>query len=292
MRRSGLSAAMRGAAMSLVAAVTLSACSSDTSPTVHPPSPSVDTSASAPPSPTPDADAIPPLTLAVQVASDAGADSPTLVVEPVPAGAATATSDGDTGLVVTASIPAADEDAPLVQLTVAAPAGSSVSLAPDETGAVVTSDDALVLGFAAPAVTDASGTSLAASWQLPALAPETGDLSVDLTLDSAASPSAYPLTVTLHLGTTVVTSTEWGTREGGESLAVTPSAWGRVSGQTGYSLGWSDVVRLEPTAQTSVMEKQFRCHQLGAPDKATWNLEPWRPDVSYLAYVAARCNPS
>ena len=293
MRRSSTSAALRVAAVSLVAAVALSACSSDTSPSVHPSTPSVDTSTSAPPSPAPDAPTAPALTLTVQIAPDAGPGSPALGVVPAPAAAATSTSDGDSGLIVTASIPSASDDAPLARLAVPVPAHSSVSLAPDETGAVVTSDGALVLGLAAPTVTDASGATLAATWQLPTPPAEAADLlAVDLHLRSAARPAAYPLTVTVHLGTTVVTSTEWGTREGGESLAVTPSAWGRVSGQTGYTLGWADVVRLEPTAQTSVMEKQFRCHHLGAPDKATWNLEPWRPDVSYLSYVAARCNPS
>ena len=31
---------------------------------------------------------------------------------------------------------------------------------------------------------------------------------------------------------------------------------------------------------------------IGAPDKATWNLEPWRPDVGLFAVLAGACNPT
>ena len=40
------------------------------------------------------------------------------------------------------------------------------------------------------------------------------------------------------------------------------------------------------------MDHQLRCHALGVPGKETWNLEPWRPEVDYLAYLLARCNPT
>jgi hypothetical protein len=40
------------------------------------------------------------------------------------------------------------------------------------------------------------------------------------------------------------------------------------------------------------MRDQLACHALGAPDKATWNLEPWRPDVGLLLIMAAGCNPT
>lgn len=293
------SLAARWAAVSLVAALSLSACSSRPSPAVHPSTSGPGASQSAPPSPTPDAPApAPGPALTVDVEVTGTAEDATLEAGATPPGSATTASDGDSGLVLSAPLAGTDQAAvdagtPLVRLTVAAPAGSTATIAPDDTAAVVTADGDLLVGFAAPSVVDEAGTSLATSWQaVEGAAGRSADaVMVDLVLDTDAVP-AGPLTATLHLGTTVVAGVEWGTREGGESLAVTPSAWGRVSGQTGYALGWADVVRLEPGADTSVMEKQFRCHQLGAPDKATWNLEPWRPDVSYLAYVAARCNPS
>lgn len=314
-RRSG--AARRWAAVSVVAALSLSACSTRPSPAVHPSAPSTSASQSAPPSPTPGAPAPAGPALAIDVEVTGTAEAPALTAAATPADGATAASDGDSGLVLTATLPAPDQGtsgsgdagAPLVRLSVTAAPGSTVTLAPDDTGAVVSAAGDLVVGFAAPEVLDSAGAALDATWEAadgastdagaPTDASDAPDgVVVDLVLDTgstagpAAGPLTGPLTVTVHLGASVVAGTEWGTREGGESLAVTPSAWGRVSGQTGYALGWADVVRREPTAQTSAMEKQFRCHQLGAPDKATWNLEPWRPDVSYLAYVAARCNPT
>lgn len=39
------------------------------------------------------------------------------------------------------------------------------------------------------------------------------------------------------------------------------------------------------------MFKQFRCHNDAAAWKRPWNLEPWRPNVSYLQTVKALCNP-
>ena len=57
-------------------------------------------------------------------------------------------------------------------------------------------------------------------------------------------------------------------------------------------LDGSVVVALAPDADTNGMNDQFLCHALGAADKATWNLEPWRPDVGEMATLAARCNPT
>ena len=39
------------------------------------------------------------------------------------------------------------------------------------------------------------------------------------------------------------------------------------------------------------MYDQLACHAVGAPDKAAWNLVPWRPDVGTVAAFAAACNP-
>lgn len=45
------------------------------------------------------------------------------------------------------------------------------------------------------------------------------------------------------------------------------------------------------TSNLSGMEDQYKCHVNFAKNKVPWNLEPWRPDVGYVATVAARCNP-
>lgn len=98
--------------------------------------------------------------------------------------------------------------------------------------------------------------------------------------------------VVVPLGTQAVRSTDWGEREGGRSLAVDPTAWARAAGQAGQELVWAQLVAAEPEIDTPTMHDQLLCHAVGAPDKATWNLEPWRPDVGLLATMAARCNPT
>ncbi|WP_051681976.1 DUF2599 domain-containing protein [Cellulomonas sp. HZM] len=84
----------------------------------------------------------------------------------------------------------------------------------------------------------------------------------------------------------------WGTREGGRSLAVTPTAWARAGGLAAQRLVWQQLVDLEPSAESPSMHDQLLCHELGAPDKATWNLEPWRPEVDALEMLRTRCNPT
>ncbi|MFF2269158.1 DUF2599 domain-containing protein [Cellulosimicrobium cellulans] len=101
-----------------------------------------------------------------------------------------------------------------------------------------------------------------------------------------------PWDVVVPLGTRAVRTTDWGEREGGRSLAVDPTAWARAAGQAGQELVWAQVVAAEPEVDTPTMHDQLVCHAVGAPDKATWNLEPWRPDVGLLATMAARCNPT
>ncbi len=99
-------------------------------------------------------------------------------------------------------------------------------------------------------------------------------------------------TVTTTLGTDGVESAVWGDREGGRSLAVDPTAWARSAGEAGVDVVWSELVADDPDLDTATMHDQLVCHAVGAPDKETWNLEPWRPDVGLLAVLAERCNPT
>ncbi|MBD8078800.1 DUF2599 domain-containing protein [Cellulosimicrobium arenosum] len=101
-----------------------------------------------------------------------------------------------------------------------------------------------------------------------------------------------PASVTTTLGTDGIRSATWGEREGGRSLAVDPTAWARSAGRAGQDVVRARLVATEPEADSPTMRDQLTCHALGAPDKATWNLEPWRPDVGLVAVLAARCNPT
>jgi hypothetical protein len=99
------------------------------------------------------------------------------------------------------------------------------------------------------------------------------------------------------LGAGAVASAEWEDRgdEGGLSLVVVPRPWARTAGAAGVEAVWSALGErsdLGPDATAAGMRDQLECHALGAADKESWNLEPWRPDVGLLATLAARCNPA
>ncbi|WP_418276486.1 DUF2599 domain-containing protein [Isoptericola jiangsuensis] len=98
-------------------------------------------------------------------------------------------------------------------------------------------------------------------------------------------------TVTFTLASRGVEATDWDEREGGRSLAVTPTPWARQARTAGVDVVWSELVADDPEVASATMHDQLVCHSIGAPDKATWNLEPWRPDVGLLQVLADRCNP-
>lgn len=111
---------------------------------------------------------------------------------------------------------------------------------------------------------------------------------------SASSTSAAPpANVRLTVAPRAVESATWADDvEGGRSLQVDPTAFGRSGSAAALEAVRAELVASEPDAGTTVMDHQLRCHALGARSKDTWNLEAWRPEVDYLAYLLARCNPT
>lgn len=84
------------------------------------------------------------------------------------------------------------------------------------------------------------------------------------------------------------------------SLRVYPTNSGRdTSGRPGTAgqadEAWAEVLRLSPDAAMPGMREQFICHwrfaELVEPGKVSWNLEPWRPEVSDEEMVSTGCNP-
>ncbi|MGW0177870.1 DUF2599 domain-containing protein [Nocardia sp. NPDC003345] len=103
-------------------------------------------------------------------------------------------------------------------------------------------------------------------------------------------------TVDPYAGMPLIDYLEWTENADGARLMVHPTRAGRDTGFPGAEMrAWQEVVRSDPTADTPGMWDQFRCHwdwaRLIAPEKPSWNLEPWRPPVGYDATVDAACNP-
>lgn len=111
------------------------------------------------------------------------------------------------------------------------------------------------------------------------------------TAPDAGTAGTEPVRVTFVVGTQAIESATWGENEGGRSLAVDPTDWARRAGEAGLDLIRTQLVAAEPEADSTTMEHQLVCHAVGAPDKTTWNLEPWRPDVGLILTATAHCNP-
>ncbi|PXW35418.1 UNVERIFIED_CONTAM: uncharacterized protein DUF2599 [Williamsia faeni] len=108
---------------------------------------------------------------------------------------------------------------------------------------------------------------------------------------SPASRSAAPVYLPPF-----ISRTAWAQTDQGPSLQVFPTESGRYTpGGSELDAAWSEVVAMDPTADTPGMRDQFACHwrfaRLVAPEKTSWNLEPWRPVVTEAQMIAAQCNP-
>lgn len=97
-----------------------------------------------------------------------------------------------------------------------------------------------------------------------------------------------------------ISHVEWAKWGDLSSLRVYPTAAGReLAGEIGHrSAGeqaWTEVLALSPDAAIPGMREQFLCHwgfaELVNPGKVSWNLEPWRPEVSDAQMYESNCNP-
>lgn len=170
----------------------------------------------------------------------------------------------------------------------AAPPSSALEVLADGSAVIRDATGAMVTGVAAPVGPVGPGR------RYDVLAPDLLAVVVDAEVDPAVATASdgSAVEVSVRISDRAIDSVEWGEREGGRSLAVVPTAWARTAGDAGLALAWSQVVAAEPDAASATMYDQLLCHTIGAPDKAAWNLEPWRPDVGTLAVLAASCNPT
>jgi hypothetical protein len=92
---------------------------------------------------------------------------------------------------------------------------------------------------------------------------------------------------------------EWKHNPEGWTLVVTPTDWTRknFANPAAGDAGWAELYSKYKDKDRGIhkningMKDQFRCHVGFARDKATWDLDEWRPDVGYVRTVAEKCNP-
>jgi uncharacterized protein DUF2599 len=128
---------------------------------------------------------------------------------------------------------------------------------------------------------------------------------VRLVLAAAAAATSLPLLLAPVVSADPVPAppyvdhVQWAKWGDLSSLRVYPTAAGRqaslVATTSTADEAWAEVLTLSPDADMPGMRHQFMCHwelaELGQPGKVSWNLEPWRNEVSDELMVEARCNP-
>lgn len=101
-------------------------------------------------------------------------------------------------------------------------------------------------------------------------------------------------------GPPYVDHVEWAKWGDLSSLRVFPTESGRRAARalgTGAQAdeAWAEVLTLSPDADIPGMRAQFICHwqfaEFAEPGKVSWNLEPWRPEVSDTEMLDSGCNP-
>lgn len=90
-------------------------------------------------------------------------------------------------------------------------------------------------------------------------------------------------------------SAKWKSRTSGVYLCVVPTAWNRQSGIAYASTSWSYLKKkmsgTKKWRNEGGLKDQYYCHTQLAKLKSSWNLEPWRPNVSLAKTLASGCNP-
>ena len=165
----------------------------------------------------------------------------------------------------------------------------------EESGALIIldSEDKFMGGFAPPWAIDSDGKEVPTHFDIQ------GNHLIQV-IDHTDSNINYPVVADPWMGWDLIESAYWDYRSPGMTLFVSPTwlarAWGGY-----YFMGihsWNEVYFKYRTLNNFLlldnywgMRDQHICHQQHAWFKPTWNLDVWRPDVSYFQTVIALCNP-
>lgn len=166
------------------------------------------------------------------------------------------------------------------------PDGSVIALAPSETGM------SYFAGVKAPYAYDAAGRAVPTEFRVSGS-----------TLTQTIFPpvdAAYPIVSDPWLGKNLIQEANWVRHTEGWTLQVTPTAWQRFwNGYWPGAAGWDELyARYRWSGLTTNLEgmrDQYICHvqivSVRAPERPTWNLDEWRPNVGYTQTINSYCNP-
>ncbi|MDQ4500770.1 DUF2599 domain-containing protein [Sinomonas sp. ASV322] len=114
----------------------------------------------------------------------------------------------------------------------------------------------------------------------------------------------FPVVADPYIGVDLIASASWAQSTDGWRLEVTPTQWARANAYSTMSymigvIGWDELFSKYRNAGLNTnlngMRDQYICHQVFVgvryPNKPTWNLDEWRPDVGWWETVSTQCNP-
>ena len=180
------------------------------------------------------------------------------------------------------------------------PRGAKLEL--QESGAIaVLYKGALIGGVAKPWARDAAGEEITTRYEVKGH-------SFTQIVDQNES-AVYPVVADPWVGKALISKTSWtgyNKKYKGYTLEVYPSQWGRFNvwlwfGPALYGsirkAFYSEMKSKTPGTreETASMRDQLYCHidavRLKDSYKKSWNLDTWRPNVSYARMIRASCNP-
>jgi hypothetical protein len=113
-----------------------------------------------------------------------------------------------------------------------------------------------------------------------------------------ASTAAAAPTAPAPRPRSLVRRARWQRTSQGFRLRVQPSTYGRRHAVGAAATALAEAISAagrEPVSlaasQRQALTRQLRCHAEFATTKPRWDLEAWRPDVSYAQTIIALCNP-
>jgi hypothetical protein len=204
--------------------------------------------------------------------------------------------DEDGAVVLSTGLPEGSWDVSTVEvLSLVAPAGMTLERLEDGSAVLRTGDGRVVGAVTAPMLGGAAaGSALRVRQTADPADPAVLTWEVTLPVLTDGTVEDPPGgTVSATFAGSAVRDATWRdlAEEGGRSLAVVPADWARAGGLAAEELVWAQLTAQQPEADVPTVRDQLSCHVIGAPDKASWNLEPWRPDVGLLRMIGALCNP-
>ncbi|MER6571340.1 DUF2599 domain-containing protein [Streptomyces sp. NPDC001093] len=178
---------------------------------------------------------------------------------------------------------------------VSLPAGATMAVQ-DDGSVLISGTDGTSLGaFAAPWAKDANGKDIPTRYEVQ------GDSLVQVIDHTTTADIAYPVVADPWLWRDLIHSASWTYHSGyGWTLKVQPTDWQRFwNGYAPAQAGWNELYAKYRNhgldTNLGSMKNQYICHVLivswYSPNKATWDLDEWRPDVGLTDTINHKCNP-